>query len=67
MQDESKGDMLSKGPVLGMVCATLQCLARAVEHFPITELETVTLASLASALVNLVTYMLWWNKPQNVE
>ncbi|TDL15015.1 hypothetical protein BD410DRAFT_809277 [Rickenella mellea] len=42
----------------------LQCIARGAEHLAITELELVTLAF---AVLNMVTYALWWNKPQNVQ
>ena len=42
----------------------LQCIARTVESLPITELELVTLGF---AALNFVTYVVWWNKPLNVE
>lgn len=61
----SKGDMLSKGlVVLQTTWFILQCIARWAEHLPVTELEIVTLAF---AILNIVTYALWWNKPLNVE
>ena len=41
----------------------MQCIARAIEHLPITHLEIVTLAY---AAVNFVIYIFWWNKPLNV-
>ena len=41
----------------------VQCIARAVEHLPVTHLEIVTLAY---AAMNFVTYVFWWNKPVNV-
>ncbi|KIK65966.1 hypothetical protein GYMLUDRAFT_158087, partial [Collybiopsis luxurians FD-317 M1] len=41
----------------------LQCAARAEERKAITELEILTLAF---ALLNFATYLLWWNKPQGV-
>lgn len=56
--------MLSKALVLVQTgWFVLQCLARAVKRLPVTELEIITLAF---ALVNLITYVLWWNKPQDV-
>ena len=41
----------------------MQCIARAVEHLPVTHLEIVTLAY---AAMNFVIYVFWWNKPLNV-
>ena len=41
----------------------MQCIARAVEHLPVTHLEIVTLAY---AAMNFVIYVFWWNKPVNV-
>ncbi|TDL15016.1 hypothetical protein BD410DRAFT_733314, partial [Rickenella mellea] len=65
IEDKSKGDVISKGFVLLQTgWFILQCIARGVEHLPITELELVTLAF---AVLNLATYALWWNKPQNVQ
>jgi hypothetical protein len=63
--DKSKGDMLSKGLVVIQTgWFILQCIARRIEHLPLTELELVTLAF---AALNFVTYGLWWNKPLNVQ
>ena len=51
IQDKSRGDMLSKGLVIVQTgWFVLQCIARRVEHLPITELELVTLAFAALAL-----------------
>lgn len=64
IQDRSKGDMLSKGLVLLQTTwFVLQCLGRAVERLPTTELEITTLAL---AVLNIGTYALWWDKPLNV-
>ena len=41
----------------------MQCIARAIEHLPVTHLEIVTLAY---AAMNFVIYIFWWNKPLNV-
>jgi hypothetical protein len=65
IEDRSKGDALSKGLVLIQTSwFILQCIARRIEHLPITELELVTLAF---AALNFITYALWWNKPLNVQ
>lgn len=40
-----------------------QCITRWITRLPVTELEVVTLAF---ALLNIGTYCLWWNKPQNM-
>jgi hypothetical protein len=65
IRDKSKGDVLSKGLVVIQIgWFILQCIARWIEHLPLTELELVTLAF---AALNFVTYGLWWNKPLNVQ
>jgi len=65
IQDQSKGDGLSKGLVIVQTgWFLLQCIARGVERLPITELGIVTLAF---AALNFVTYGLWWRKPLNVK
>jgi hypothetical protein len=64
IEDKSKGDMLSKGIILVQTgWFILQLLARAIQHLPATELEIVTLGF---AILNFVTYGLWWNKPLDV-
>ncbi|TFK58595.1 hypothetical protein BDN72DRAFT_912045 [Pluteus cervinus] len=64
VQDRSKGDLLSKGFVaLQTSWFVLDCIARFQQHLPITELEVVTLAF---AVLNLITYAFWWDKPLNV-
>jgi len=42
----------------------MQCIARGVQGLPITELELVTIAF---AGLNLFLYLLWWDKPLNVQ
>ncbi|TDL15013.1 hypothetical protein BD410DRAFT_845549 [Rickenella mellea] len=65
IEDKSKGDAISKGFVIIQTgWFVLQCIARGIEHLPIMELELVTLAF---AVLNLATYTMWWNKPQNVD
>jgi hypothetical protein len=64
IQDRSKGDGLSK--TFALVQTTwfiLQCISRAIENLPVTELEVATCAF---AVLNFATYILWWNKPLNV-
>ncbi|KAJ7136905.1 hypothetical protein C8R44DRAFT_976320 [Mycena epipterygia] len=63
--EKSKGDALSKGVALsqGLWFAT-QCLARATQHLPVTEIEVATLAF---AVINIFIWALWWWKPLDVE
>lgn len=64
VEDRSKGDILSKGIILVQTgWFILQLLARAIQRLPVTELEIVTLGF---AILNFVTYGLWWNKPLDV-
>lgn len=65
IRDKSKGDILTKGlVVLQTVWFVLQLLARAIERLPVTELE---IATLAFSALNGGTYLLWWNKPLDVQ
>jgi len=64
IKDKGKSDWLAKSLVLIQTSwFVLQCIARAVEHLPVTHLEIVTLAY---AAMNFVIYIFWWNKPLNV-
>ncbi|KAF9473970.1 hypothetical protein BDN70DRAFT_866848 [Pholiota conissans] len=64
IQDRSKGDIISKTIIiLQTTWFIVQCLARWSQRLPLTELEIVTLGF---AMLNGITYALWWNKPQNV-
>jgi len=65
LQDRSNGDTTSK------CLATLQagwfilsCISRGANRLALTELE---ISTLAFALVSLVLYVLWWDKPQSVD
>ncbi|TFK61381.1 hypothetical protein BDN72DRAFT_778272, partial [Pluteus cervinus] len=64
VQDKSKGDFLSKSLVAfqttWFVC---ECVARSIHKLPLLELEVVTLAF---AILNIITYMLWRHKPLDV-
>ncbi|KAF8659476.1 hypothetical protein AX16_001843 [Volvariella volvacea WC 439] len=65
IQDRGKGDLLSKAiVVLQTSWFVVQCIARRVEGLLLTELELVTLAF---AALNVMTYILWWDKPLNIE
>jgi hypothetical protein len=65
IDDKSKGDAISKGVVILQTgWFVTQCIARGVQGLPITELELVTVAF---AALNFVIYLLWWDKPLNVQ
>jgi len=65
IQDKSKGDFISKAVVILQTSwFVLQCIARGVRSLPITELELTTIAF---AGLNFVIYLLWWDKPLNVQ
>ena len=64
IKDKGKSDWLAKSLVLLQTSwFVTQCIARAIEHLPVTHLEIVTLAY---AAMNFVIYIFWWNKPLNV-
>ena len=64
IKDKGKSDWLAKALVLLQTSwFVMQCIARAIEHLPVTHLEIVTLAY---AAMNFVIYVFWWNKPLNV-
>ncbi|KAF7292244.1 hypothetical protein MIND_01251800 [Mycena indigotica] len=64
LTDKSKGDVYSKAIALSQcLWFVLQCLARAAQHLPLTQLEVITLAFTA---LNCFTWVLWWDKPLDV-
>ncbi|KAJ7199244.1 hypothetical protein GGX14DRAFT_545128 [Mycena pura] len=65
IENKSKGDALSKSVALlqGLWFVT-QCLARVDQHLAVTELEVATLAF---AVVNVFIWVLWWQKPLDVQ
>jgi len=64
IQDRSKADIFSKGIVLMQTTwFIVQCISRFAAKLAVTELEIVTLAF---AVLNGVTYWLWWDKPSDV-
>ncbi|KAF8170354.1 hypothetical protein BJ912DRAFT_997550 [Pholiota molesta] len=65
IKDRSKGNAISKAfIVLQTIWFIVQCVARWSAHLPVTELEVITLGF---AMLNGITYALWWDKPQNVQ
>jgi hypothetical protein len=65
IDDRSKGDAISKvAVILQTGWFVTQCIARGVQGLPITELELITVAF---ATLNFVIFLLWWDKPQNVQ
>ena len=65
IEDKSKGDFIYKAVVILQTSwFVVQCIARGVQGLPITELE---LATVAFAGLNFVIYVLWWDKPLNVQ
>ena len=64
LSSRSKGDVLSKGvAVLQTGWFVVQCIARLVEHLPLTSLEVMTLAY---TVMTVAMYVAWWDKPLNV-
>ncbi|KAG0702575.1 hypothetical protein DFH29DRAFT_496607 [Suillus ampliporus] len=64
IEDQSKGDGLSKGiAILQLGWFVLQLLARYAQNLPATLLEVDTLAI---AALTFIAYCLWWKKPKNV-
>ncbi|KAF7370044.1 hypothetical protein MSAN_00634400 [Mycena sanguinolenta] len=65
IEDKSKGDALSKGiALLQGLWFTVQCLARLHQRLTLTQAEVATLAF---AVVNVLIWLLWWNKPLGVQ
>ena len=65
IEDKSKADGMAKGiAILQATWFLTQCIARAAEKLPVTELEVVTLA-LSS--LSIMIYLLWWEKPMDVQ
>ncbi|PBK85589.1 hypothetical protein ARMGADRAFT_941811, partial [Armillaria gallica] len=64
IEDKSKGDALSKTvSILQISWFIMQCIARTIQHLPITLLE---MTALAFAGLSMIMYFLWWYKPLNV-
>ena len=64
IEDHASSDGLSKYLAIGQTAwFIVHCIARKSQGLVITELELVTLAF---AALNALIYILWWDKPQNV-
>ncbi|KAG2035783.1 hypothetical protein BDR03DRAFT_922474 [Suillus americanus] len=64
IHDKSKGNVISKGLIMLQVAwFVMQLITRALYHLETTQLEVGTLAF---ALLNFLTYTVWWNKPLDV-
>lgn len=64
LANQSKGDALSKGvAILQTLWFVMQCIARRIEHLPVTSLEVMTLAY---TVITVAMYAVWWDKPLNV-
>jgi|SRR5712675_810858 len=65
IEDKRKGDAISKGLVIVQPgWFVTQCIARGAQGLPITQLELVTVAF---AALNFVIFLLWWDKPLNLQ
>ncbi|KAG1836409.1 hypothetical protein DFJ58DRAFT_710140 [Suillus subalutaceus] len=65
IHDKSKGNAISKGlTILQVVWFVVQLITRAIYHLETTQLEVGTLAF---AVLNFLTYAVWWNKPLGVQ
>ncbi|KAG2069409.1 hypothetical protein BDR04DRAFT_690918 [Suillus decipiens] len=65
IHDRSKGNAISKGLImLQVVWFIMQLITRHIYNLEITQLEVGTLAF---AVLNFLTYAVWWNKPLNVQ
>ena len=64
IHDRSKADIFSKGIVLFQTTwFIVHCVSRFATKLAVTELEVATLAF---AMLNCITYWLWWHKPFDV-
>ncbi|KAF7974345.1 hypothetical protein HWV62_12410 [Athelia sp. TMB] len=64
LANQSKGDALSKGvAILQTLWFVMQCIARRIEHLPLTSLEVMTLAY---TVITVAMYIVWWDKPLSV-
>ncbi|KAF7979535.1 hypothetical protein HWV62_42124 [Athelia sp. TMB] len=64
LANQSKGDALSKGvAIVQTLWFVMQCIARRIEHLPVTSLEVMTLAY---TVITVAMYIVWWDKPLNV-
>ena len=65
IKDKGKSDWLAKSLVLLQTSWFItQYIAQAIEHLPVTHLETMTLVYVA---MNFMIYIFWWNNPLNIK
>ncbi|KAG1896617.1 uncharacterized protein F5891DRAFT_983420 [Suillus fuscotomentosus] len=65
IHDKSKGNAISKGLIILQVAwFIMQLITRVIYHLEITQLEVGTLAF---AVLNFLTYAVWWDKPLDVQ
>ncbi|KAG2141440.1 uncharacterized protein EDB93DRAFT_635831 [Suillus bovinus] len=65
IHDKSKGNAISKGLIILQVAwFVMQLVTRAIYRLETTQLEVGTLAF---AVLNFLTYAVWWDKPLNVQ
>ncbi|KAF9035153.1 hypothetical protein BJ165DRAFT_1510520 [Panaeolus papilionaceus] len=64
IKDRSKADLVTKTiAVVQTLWFCIQFITRLIVHLHVTELE---IATFAYAVLNIIVYMLWWNKPFDV-
>lgn len=64
IKDKSKGDILGKSIALGQIAwSIIQIIARVMRKLPVSPLEV---AVVAFAVCAILTYVLYWEKPQRV-
>ncbi|CAO2654198.1 Nn.00g109310.m01.CDS01 [Neocucurbitaria sp. VM-36] len=64
IKDKGKADVMAKAlTIVQIVWILVQSVARIVQHLPLTTLEISTLAYIPCAII---AYILWWNKPYEV-
>ncbi|KAG2141422.1 uncharacterized protein EDB93DRAFT_1294695 [Suillus bovinus] len=65
IHDKSKGNAISKGLIILQVAwFVMELITRAIYRLETTQLEVGTLAF---AVLNFLTYAVWWDKPLNVQ
>lgn len=65
IKDLSKRDAFTKAfACIQSLWLVIQCIARAVDGLPITQLE---LATIAFVVCGILMYLLWWDKPFGIE
>ncbi|KAG2352521.1 hypothetical protein BDR07DRAFT_1466291, partial [Suillus spraguei] len=64
IHDRSKGNAISKGLIMLQVAwFIMELITPVIYHLEITQLE---IGTFAFAVLNFLTYVVWWNKPLNV-